>query len=166
MPDTPARIYWDANVFLSYVNAIPNRMPVLDALFSKSASGAIVIYTSALSHVEVAFGASEKDRNMLNREIEQKIASLWADTEAVVSVEYHEAIGESAKDLIRDAIKNGWSLKPLDAIHLATAQWLLDVGITVDEFHTYDDRLFKYKDIVGYPIHEPHTPQPRMFYLG
>ena len=166
MPDTPARIYWDANVFLSYVNAIPNRMPVLDALLEKSASGAIVIYTSALSHVEVAFGASEKDRNALNREVEQKIASLWADTEAVVSVEYHDAIGMIAKDLIRDAITRGQSLKPLDAIHLATAKWLLGAGITVDEFHTYDDRLFKYNDTVGYPIHEPRTPQTRMFYLG
>ena len=166
MPDTPARIYWDANVFLSYVNAIPNRMPVLDALLEKSASGAIVIYTSALSHVEVAFGASEKDRNMLNKEIEQKIASLWADTEAVVSVEYHEAIGETAKDLIRGSITEGWSLKPLDAIHLATAQWLLGAGRTLAEFHTYDTGLFKYKDIVGCPILRPHTLQSRMFYMG
>ena len=76
MPDTPARIYWDANVFLSYVNAIPNRMPVLDALLKKIASGAIVIYTSALSHVGVEFGASEKDRNMLNMDRTENCQSL------------------------------------------------------------------------------------------
>ena len=163
MPDTPARIYWDANVFISYVNAIPDRISVLDALLEESARGAIIIYTSTLSHVEVAFSESEKDRNALSREIEQKISNLWTDEKSVVSVEYQEMIGGVAKDLIRDAITKGWSLKPLDAIHLASAQWLLDVGVTVDEFHTYDAGLFKYNDIVDCPIIRPHTPQPRMF---
>lgn len=99
MPDTPARIYWDANVFISYVNAIPDRISVLDALLEESARGAIVIYTSTLSHVEVAFSESEKDRNALSREIEQKISNLWTDEKSVVSVEYQEMIGGGCKRL-------------------------------------------------------------------
>lgn len=140
-------------------------MPILEELLESSSgsSRTIKLYTSTLSQVEVAFAASERRQQQLSPEVEEQISALWEDSESVVSVEYQEAIGMIAKDLIRDAITKGWSLKPLDAIHLATAQWLLDVGITVDEFHTYDDRLFKYKDIVDYPIHEPHTPQPRMF---
>ena len=63
---------------------------------------------------------------------------------------------------MRDAITKGWSLKPLDAIHLATAQWLSSVGVTVDEVHTYDNSLVKYGPIVGFSIMEPYAPQPRM----
>ncbi len=143
-------------------------MPILEELLESSSgsSRTIKLYTSTLSQVEVAFAASERRQQQLSPEVEDQISALWEDSESVVSVEYQEVIGMIAKDLMRDAITNGWSLKPLDAIHLATAKWLLDVGITVDEFHTYDDRLFKYNDIVGCPILRPHTPQARMFYLG
>ena len=64
---------------------------------------------------------------------------------------------------MRLAVTRGWSLKPLDAIHLATAQWLSSLGIEIDEFHTYDTHaLFKYVPIVDFNVCEPHTLQPRM----
>ena len=34
MPDTHRVIYWDANVFLSYVNKLADRMAVMDAPLS------------------------------------------------------------------------------------------------------------------------------------
>ena len=165
MPDSRRAIYWDANVFLSYVNEIPDRVPILDALLadSASASGSVKLYTSALTHVEVSFAASEQSQRSLDEEMEQRINNLWSDPGAVVSVEYHAGIGQSAKDLIRAAITQGWSLKPLDAIHLATAQWLSTAGLMVAEFHTYDKDLKKYESIAGLRIIEPYTPQPRMF---
>ncbi len=165
MPNTVTNIYWDANVFLSYVNNEEDKMPTLEELLESNSgsSRTIKLYTSSLSQVEVAFAASERRQQRLSPEVEEQISALWEDSESVVSVEYQEMIGGVAKDLIRDAITKGWSLKPLDAIHLASAQWLLDVGVTVDEFHTYDAGLFKYNDIVDCPIVRPHTPQPRMF---
>ena len=162
MPDTTEILYWDSCAFLSYVNALPDRIPTLEALLESSATGEIELYTSTISHVEVAFAASEQLRGALDREMERRIDSLWADPTVVVSVEYHGRIGEIAKDMMRGAITTGWSLKPLDAIHLATAQWLSSVGVDVSEFHTYDHGLFKYTPIVGFSICEPHTPQPRM----
>lgn len=143
-------------------------MPILEELLESSSgsSRTIKLYTSTLSQVEVAFAASERRQQQLSTEVEDQISALWEDSESVVSVEYQEAIGAIAKDLIRDAIAKGWSLKPLDAIHLATAKWLLDVGITLSEFHTYDTGLFRYKDIIGIPILRPRTLQPRMFHLG
>lgn len=146
-------------------------MPILEELLESSSGGSrtIKLYTSTLSQVEVAFAASERRQQQLSPEVEDQISALWEDSESVVSVEYQEAIGVIAKDLIRDAIANGWSLKPLDAIHLATAQWLLSVGITLDEFHTYDTGLFKYEDIVGIPIIRPRRLKPlkpKMFSLG
>ena len=162
MPDSPRIVCWDSSAFLSYVNEVPDRLPVLDALLERSASGEIELYTSAISHVEVAFAASEQRRGRLNPEMERRIDSLWADPNVVVTVEYQRSIGHVARDMMRGAIIRNWSLKPLDAIHLATAQWLTNIGIEVDEFQTYDDRLFRYTSVVDFGIHEPHTPQPKM----
>ena len=164
MLDTRRVIYWDANVFLSYVNGITDRMPVLDALLEDSAndSGSIKLYTSELSRVEVAFASSEQKQRSLDEEIERRIDSLWTDPDAVVLVEFHSGIAQTARTLIRHAITNSWSLKPYDAVHLATAEWLSGAGITVDEFHTYDKSLMKYGSIVGFRVTEPYTPQPRM----
>ena len=162
MLDTSSIIYWDSCVLLSYVNEYPERIPTLEALLERSARGEVELYTSEISRVEVAFGASEQKRRRLDPESEQRIDSLWADPNVIVTVEYHRAIGQIARELMREAITRGWSLKPLDAIHLATAQWLLDVGVEVGEFHTYDRRLSRYAPIVGFDIREPQTPQPRM----
>ena len=162
MPDTPTIIYWDSSAFLSYVNEHPDRISTLEVLLESSANGTIELYTSTISHVEVAFGASEQQRRRLDPEIERQINSLWADPKVVVSVEYHGRIGQIARDLMREAVTRDWSLKPIDAIHLATAQWLASLGGEIDEFHTYDARLFRYSPIVNFSICEPRTLQPRM----
>lgn len=164
MPDTRQIIYWDANAFLSYVNELPDRMPILDALLESSAdnSGSIKLYTSMLSEVEVAFAASEQQQQVLDPQIERHLDDLWNDPNAVVSVEYHATIGRLAKELMRNAITRGWSLKPIDAVHLATAQWLSNSGLVVDEFHTYDEGLVKYQALVNFKICKPYTEQPRM----
>ena len=162
MPESRMNIYWDACAFLSYINENSERTPVLDGLLHDSANGTINIYTSSLSQVEVAFAASEQQRRALDPEQESKIDSLWNDPDAIVTVEFQHEIGKLARALIRDAIPRGWSLKPLDAVHLATAQWLLSVGFALSEFHTYARGLDKYGQIVELQICRPYTPQPRM----
>ncbi|MCY4578941.1 MAG: PIN domain-containing protein [Chloroflexi bacterium] len=164
MPETPKLIYWDSNAFLSYMNELPDRMPVLDVLLEASAQvgGAVKIHTSTLAQVEVAFAASEQAQEVLDPRVEQSLNELWADAETVISVEYHVGIGQIARNLIRNAVSRGWSLKPLDAIHLSTAQWLSNSGLALEEFHTYDGRLLKYESLVGFSICEPYTEQPRM----
>ncbi len=139
-------------------------MPILESLLASSASnsGAIKIYTSVLSRVEVAFAAIEQVQRALDSEVQERIDSLWADPGAVVSVEFHDAIGRQARQLMRDSITRGWSLKSNDAIHLATAQWLRDVGMQVEELQTYDSSLHKYAAVVDYKILVPYTPQPRL----
>ena len=150
-------IYWDANVFISYVNARPNHMPVIDALMEQSLNGEITIYTSALSRVEVAFADSEQQARALSPEIENQINRFWEDESAITSIEILPAITLIARRLIRDGLTRGWSLKPPDAIHLATASWLLGEGISVDEFHTYDASLFRYADVMRFDILEPYA---------
>ena len=160
MPDT--NIYWDANPFLSYVNEYPERMPTLDALLDNAASGGIKIYTSAISLVEVAFAASEQKRRRLDQDEERKIDALWSDPDVIGVVEYHESIGRQARNLIREGITRGWNLKPMDAVHLATAQWLVSAGFELDEFHSYDRGLDKYGTSVRFVICEPYTAEPKM----
>lgn len=137
-------------------------MPTLDALLQQSADGNKRIYTSALAQVEVAFAASEQQQRALDPEEESGIDGLWEDPNTIVVVEYQPEIGRRARALIREAITHGWSLKPLDAIHLATAQWLMNSGFPIAEFHTYDGQLERYSPVVGLEIREPCVEQPGM----
>lgn len=159
MPDEPKRIYWDACVFLDYVEGAPKWMPVLDALLEQaSESDELVIYTSTVSITEVAFAKAEKDGRSLDPNIEAEIDALWNDRSAVKLVEFNEVIARGARRLMRQGIEHGRQLKPLDAIHLATAQNRRGV-----EFHTTDDRLQKNWQDLESPVHDPFTEKPRLF---
>ena len=161
MPDKPA-YYWDSCVSLSYINEMPKRLSNLNALLERSFKGEIRLFTSEFSRVEVAFSATEKGEKTLDAETERRIDGLWVDPDVITMVEYHRGISLEARRLIRLAMTRGWSLQPFDAVHLATAQWLSNTGITIDEFHTYDRRLFKYGSIVGFKIMKPITAQPSL----
>ena len=158
MPDAPKTIYWHANCFLAYVNEETDRIAVLNALFDLSESGEIRLYASIISQVEVAFSDTERRRRALEPEMEYRIDGLWKEAGVVNPVEFNDTIGLAARGLMRYSVSRGWSLKPLDAIHLATAQWLPNLGAQVDEFHTYDGGLSRYSHIVGFPIGEPRIP--------
>ncbi len=159
MPSQRQRIYWDADVWLSYINGEADRLPMLDALLADSSSpkGNIEIYTSEISGVEVAFAKSEQDNKVLDPDVEKQIDELWADRDTPKAIEYHHAIGIQARAMIRLGIEKGWRLKPMDAIHLATAK-----QCQATEFHTYDKRLLKYSNDIGFPVVEPHVIAPRM----
>ena len=157
-------MYWDANVFLYYINDDADRAPTIEALLSSSTApdGAVKIYTSAISHIEVAYGASEQQKRTLNPTVIEEIENLWTDPNAVTSVEYNERVGRIARDLIRESMLRDWSLRSVDAIHLATAVWLSQVGIQIEEFHTYEPRLVKFSELTKIPVLEPYTQRPSL----
>ena len=147
------RLYWDSNVFLSAINANPERLPVIEAILDDLDHGEVEIHTSVLSIAEVAFAESEKRERQLSEDVEAKIEKLWVPPSPIKLDEISQHIANDAKAFMRQTILKGWSLKPLDAIHLATAK-----RREVDEFQTYDvDRLSKYSKITGYPIVQPRT---------
>ena len=156
MPKGRRRIYWDSNCWLSLINAVPGRILVLDSLLadSKNELGDIDLVTSSLSIVEVAFAQSEQQSDQIDQTIENAIDSLWADRRAITLIEYHDLIGLEARTLIRTGLHRTWNLKPMDAVHLATAKWF-----GVDEFHTYDKRLIKegLSTHLGFPIKNPRV---------
>lgn len=153
--------YWDACVPLSYINAVPDRLPHIDAFMSKSGVDFRLI-TSVLSITEVAFAASEQVNGVLDPSVEERISKLWNASSPIRIVELYELIALKAQQLMRAAIKNRWSLKPADAIHLATADQL-----KVSAFHTYDEPLFKYSDLTEtkFPINFPISASPHLLLL-
>jgi predicted nucleic acid-binding protein len=155
MPDEPQRVYWDSNVPLSYLNGVADRVAIIDELFRMARAAEIELLTSSISRVEVAFAQSEKQAGKLDPQAEDAIDALWAPGSPIKTVEFYDLIGEKARALIRQGISQGWGqLKPMDAIHLATAQ---QMGVA--EFHTYCERLHKWTNELGFAVTEPQTAQ-------
>jgi predicted nucleic acid-binding protein len=155
MADGPHRIYWDADVFLSYVNGLPDRLPTIETLLTLARVGARVeIVTSTLSITEVAFAHAEQSRGRPDPVIEQILDSLWSD--AVLRLaQLTVPIARAARQPVRASLQTAPRLKPPDAFHLATAERL-----DVTEFHTYDADLHRYAGRFGFPIHVPTAPTP------
>ena len=151
------RIYWDANCFLSWLNEEPERTPALESLLDLAERGERALVTSTLSLVEVVYVASERTGGVLGDSGERAIDALFRRA-MVTFVEVHEGIARQARRLKRDAIGQGWSLGHADAIHLASA-WAAGVAA----FHTYDRALFKYRNILPFPIGNPvHEDMTRL----
>lgn len=155
MPDEARRIYWDSCVPLSYLNDDPSRVPIIEELFKQARAEEIELLTSAVSRVEVAFVQSEKADGVLDAEAEEAIEAFWSPGSPIKTVEFYDLIADSAKALIRKGIEQDWgNLKPMDAIHIATAQ-----RMQVSEMHSYDDRVKKWSGHLGFPITDAQTAQ-------
>jgi predicted nucleic acid-binding protein len=151
----PPRVYWDANVVLSYLNAVPERLAVIEELLRRARAKDIEIVTSALSITEVAFAQGEKDGAQLDARVEQDIDELWAPGSPIATVEFYDLIAYGARGLVRQGLPQGWGfLKPLDAIHVATAQ-----HFAVSEFHTYDKKILRWNGHLAFSVTEPQTAQ-------
>ena len=165
MPSDPPVIYWDACVPLSYINGRADRLPQIEALMQQSGKDCHII-TSVLSVTEVAFAKLEQDAKILDPAVEEKISKLWQGGSPIQLVEFYEVIAIKAQRLMRAAILKGWNLKPGDAIHLATADHIKKSGKNVTEFHTYDEGLDKYQELVEkrFKIIRPTAQQPVMVF--
>ena len=151
MPSTEDKTpscYWDACIFLHYVNATPDYLSVLDTLVDEAEQERVKVYTSTLSVAEVAFGQSEQAEGRLDAEIEAKIDGLWHPGSFVQPLqELHFFIVRSARDINRAILSkrgNGHGIKAADAIHLASAKRL-----KVGEFHTTDKKLLALQNEMG-----------------
>lgn len=156
-------VYWDSNVFLSYINGIPERVPTIrDVLAEMQESSKNFILTSSESIAEVTHMTQERTQGRLDPAAESKINAMWEDTSTVRIIDNGSHIAFIAQELIRDVIPDRWSLQPKDAIHLASAYWYDQNVGELREFHTYDQGLFKYQTMIGIHIDYPHVLQHRM----
>ena len=156
----PQFIYWDANVFVSYINNDPDRVPTIEAILETiESSNNNRIVTSVVSKVEVAWVAHEKLNRALSLEEEKRIDDMWNNGDVFEMIDFSDEIALMARKLMREGMSRGWRLRTNDAIHLASAQW---VGAI--ELQTYDLNHFqRFSEIVGIQVREPHTIQPKLF---
>ncbi len=82
MPDRQV-VYWDADVFLHYIEGTPQYIGVLDALLKSASDGDIEIVTSIISIGEVAYDAAEMKAQALDADIEAKLDALWDDRSVI-----------------------------------------------------------------------------------
>lgn len=132
----PEFVYWDACVVQSYLEKTSGRWPTLESLLRASyePTQPLQLVTSPWTIAEVAYlGAIEKDYE--RPEAYLSIQALW-DSEVIKMIEFHELIGHQARDIVRKSHFGGWTIKPKDAVHLASA---LARGAV--EFHTYDGKF-------------------------
>ncbi len=153
MPEFKRSVYWDSCAFLSFIEETDGRVESLRAVMEEAIKREVALYTSAISITEVAFVAAEHSGG-LDEDTEQKIDKLWHPSSPVQVVEYTQLIAIQARQLLRQKLDLGISLKPMDAIHIATA-----LRAQVDELHTYDDRMKKWREHTGIRIVEPAPVQ-------
>ncbi|MCA1669699.1 MAG: PIN domain-containing protein [Thermomicrobia bacterium] len=152
MSGNPPRIYWDANVFLLYLDADPTWLPTLDVLVHAAIQGDIIIYTSILSQTEVAFTAIEKTNGALSASEEARIDGLWK-TRGIRVVEYNNFIALKARDIRRASMGHGLTgRRTPDIIHMATA-----VFVNADEMHSTEPKLHKFSPLLPFAVRDPHT---------
>jgi predicted nucleic acid-binding protein len=167
MSNGPRRIYWDANVFLGYLEKTPDRIATLDALMAAAgAEGDIQIWTSTFTITEVAFAEAERTGRALEPAVEEAIDDLWQDG-TIHLAEFSAVLALDARRLVREAMirnvtaqrPNPPALRAKDAVHLATARY-----IGVEQFHTYDVGLLNQpREPFRFSIQEPFTERPRLF---
>lgn len=144
-------------MFLDYISGTTDRIGDIRPFLEAAENGTVDIVTSTFTVAEVAFAHAEKQSATLDPTVVQKIDALWAIGGPVRLAEFTLLTAESAREIIRKAVSEGWSLSANDAIHLATAKRL-----GVDEVHTYDNGWSKYASDLGLRIVEPLASHPQL----
>jgi predicted nucleic acid-binding protein len=124
--------YWDACTWIAMIQdenvilaggAVEPRGTMCRSVIEAAKKGNIEILTSTFNLVEVCKS---------NKVTVDKIAAFF-DNDYILLVNLDRAVGERGRELMNA----GYSLKPPDAVHLATAA----VSPDVEQFHTFDDRF-------------------------
>lgn len=155
----PERLYWDADVLLAFINDEENRVEHIRALLTDAQNGEVSIFTSILSVTEVAFAAHEKAEGALSTDADDAISELWKPNSPITRVDFHLAIAQRSRELMREAITRGWKRpKGPDAIHLATAE-----NVEAARLHTYNLADFeRWAPVIGMTVENPTSANPQM----
>ncbi|GAA4963927.1 type II toxin-antitoxin system VapC family toxin [Yinghuangia aomiensis] len=132
-------IYLDSAALVKMVRSEPGSPELVHWLNER---GDIPLVASALAEVEVT--------RALRRSAPQALAGVPGVLARVYRIEIDQRI-RAAAAAFPDPM-----LRSLDAIHLATAQWLaVQPGGALEAFVTYDARLLKAAEEVGLPTAAP-----------
>lgn len=139
------RIYWEACVFIDLLEKTPDRIGHLLPIIDAAEQDQIVIVTSALTLAEV----SRLRHLQLDDESVEKTILQFFETPFLYLHPVNRFVAERSRPIIRN-----FGLKPLDAIHVASA-----LMMKVERMHTYDAKILKLDGkIEGLRIEEPCGP--------
>lgn len=159
MPNNGDGFYWDSCVFLAYLNGENDRDKTILNSYNEIVGRKQKIYTSTIAIVEAAHKKEEKLNKRLDPEAIEALEKFW-NSESLVIVELNPIIARNARDMIRTGLPDGLVLKPKDAVHITTANFLNTyLNNVILEFHTYDHPLEKYSSLLKIPIKEPYCQQ-------
>lgn len=154
MPKAPSRtICWDSCTFVSYIEGTRDRIRDLRAVFEEAINKEIRLAASAVCITEVAFVAAERSGGP-SPQVEREIDKLWMPGSPIQIIDYSQLIASKAQKLLRHKLANDLHLKPLDAIHIATA-----MQIKATALHTFDERLWDWSSTAGVAVQRPKPIQ-------
>ncbi len=142
---TVERIYWDSDCFLGWFNDETGKAEKCDGVIQRAERGEVLIVTSTLTLAEVLWMRGEKKLSPDNAEKVQK----FFRRSYIRLYNVTRKVAESAQNLVWDN-----SIKPKDAIHVATA---LHLG--VEALETFDHGLIKKSGKVGDPLLKIREPE-------
>src|SRR5271163_2430051 len=131
-------IYWDSDAFLAWLQAEQGKTELCAGTLRRANQGEVLILTSALTIAEVLW---MRGAPMIPQEKAEIVRKFFRRSYIRVR-NVTRAISESAQDLVWN-----YSVKPKDAIHIATA---LDASVSALE--TFDEGLLGKSGTIGNPI--------------
>ena len=145
--------YWDSGVFVAYLNDEEGRADIVEELLEDAQDGKSIIITSTFALVEVL---KVKGQKALSQNQDQMIVDMF-EYPCIRFVEPDRNVCEEARRLIW----NHPSLKPKDAVHLASALAFAR-RLPLSGLFSYDDDFLKLNGIVTnkFPIVKPVVKEP------
>ena len=123
----PLRRLWDSCVVIGYLAGDQRIYQACSQLIRQAEQGEIEILVSQLAKSECAFIEGE------SAERSERLIREFFGREYIISVNIDDAISSISRRLIR-TYRGDPKIKPMDAIHLATAiQWGIPILETIDE---------------------------------
>ncbi len=126
--------YWDADVFLGWLNRETEKAPLCDMIVERAQAGACQVVTSTVTFSEVFWFRGEIDDQSKVRAIKDLFQHSW-----VVPVALDRPTAELAQELLFEFGRTD-GLQPRDAMHLASAIRARILG-SVQFFDTWDRGL-------------------------
>lgn len=166
MSNAVSTVYWDTSVFLCFLSAVEQeRRAASEAVLRDARDGRIKIVTSMVTLVEVIRPKGLPHPVQLTPEQQSKLEAMFR-WPWLSKISVHEKVAMKAVEIARNN-----NLKPMDAIHAATA-----ILAGVDEFQKWDKDYSKVSMLLNVTepravseqpvlidVHKPIGPSPEDF---